>query len=94
MLLSRVLSHGLSAATPDPSATSSQDGSRAKQAALASAVGDAVQRHRLERLFLRLDQNKDGRIDPEELARSLRKYGYSHITKDQVKASFKALSTV
>jgi len=47
-------------------------------------LGDDIQRARIERLFHSLDQNKDGRIDPEELERGLEKMGYAHVNKEQI----------
>ena len=39
---------------------------------------------RLRSLFKKLDLNKDGKIDSEELAEGLNKLGYGHISKHQI----------
>ncbi len=43
--------------------------------------------HRLEKLFHELDENKDGRIDIQELTAGLKRLGYYHITEEQIEAS-------
>jgi len=40
--------------------------------------------NRLKNLFEKLDLNKDGRIDSEELAEGLHNMGYYHISKEQI----------
>ena len=47
-------------------------------------AGQLAEVHRLEKLFHELDTNKDGRIDPTELAEGIRRIGYSHITEGQI----------
>lgn len=43
-----------------------------------------AERHRLEKLFHNLDANKDGRVDPSELAQGIKKMGYYHVTEEQI----------
>lgn len=44
-----------------------------------------LERLRLEKLFYSLDENDDGLIDPQELAKGLRKMGYTHVTEAQLR---------
>ena len=44
-----------------------------------------LERLRLEKLFYSLDENDDGFIDPQELAKGLRKMGYTHVTEAQLR---------
>jgi len=46
--------------------------------------GVVAESSRLHNLFEKLDLNKDGKIDSEELAEGLHKMGYFHINKEQV----------
>jgi len=43
-----------------------------------------VERQRLENLFNELDANRDGRVDPKELAEGVKKMGYYHVTEEQI----------
>jgi len=43
-----------------------------------------AERLRLERMFHDLDANKDGRVDPKELAEGVKKMGYYHVTEEQI----------
>ena len=47
-----------------------------------------AERHRLEKLFHNLDANKDGRVDPSELAQGIKKMGYYHVTEEQIIVRF------
>ena len=51
---------------------------------LAKYTPDPAYLAKLERLFVELDANQDGRIDPTELTDGLRRLGYKHITVDQI----------
>ena len=46
--------------------------------------GVVAESTRLQNLFEKLDLNRDGKIDSEELAEGLHKMGYFHINKEQV----------
>eukprot|EP00092_Neocalanus_flemingeri_P097857 GFUD01124769.1.p1 GENE.GFUD01124769.1~~GFUD01124769.1.p1 ORF type:complete len:482 (-),score=99.68 GFUD01124769.1:617-2062(-) len=46
--------------------------------------GVVAESNRLKNLFDKLDLNKDGRIDSEELAAGLHNMGYFHISKEQI----------
>merc|ERR1719516_257056 len=48
------------------------------------AAKDVSDKTRLESLFSKLDLNKDGKIDCEELAEGLNNMGYDHISKHQI----------
>lgn len=47
-------------------------------------AGQLAEVHRLEKLFHELDTNKDGRIDLTELTSGLHRFGYTHITEEQI----------
>ncbi len=51
-------------------------------------LADDMQRARLEKLFHSLDQNRDGKIDPDELERGLERMGYAHVSKDNIKVRY------
>jgi len=66
---------------------SSYDGSECvAESELPDAVdpGVVAESTRLQTLFEKLDLNKDGKIDSEELAEGLHQMGYFHISKDQI----------
>ena len=50
-------------------------------------AGQLAEVHRLEKLFHELDTNKDGRIDLTELTSGLHRFGYTHITEEQILVS-------
>jgi len=51
---------------------------------MSSKPDEAESETRLESLFDKLDLNKDGKIDSEELAKGLHNMGYDHISKEQI----------
>jgi len=51
---------------------------------MSSATSEPESETRLQSLFEKLDLNKDGKIDSEELAEGLHNMGYGHISKQQI----------
>ena len=55
-------------------------------------AGQLAEVHRLEKLFHELDTNKDGRIDLTELTSGLHRFGYTHITEEQILVSLELVA--
>ncbi len=57
---------------------------KSKKEATREKFGDDMQRARIAQLFRKLDQNRDGKVDPDELEKGLEDMGYAHVNRKQI----------